>query len=157
MNQNYLDVLENSLIKKCHILDEIKKINCEQKEALSSNNVQLEIFDAYISKKAECIEKLEMLDQGFEALYKQVEDELKINRNLYSEQIKRMQDLIKEITDKSASIQVQELRNKDLIAEYFLCRRSEIRDGRRSAKVAMDYYKVQSNSSFESQFMDSKS
>lgn len=157
MNQQYLDILEDSLIRKNSILDEIKSINDEQKTCLQDENVQLEVFDSYIEKKAEYIEKLEMLDQGFETLYAQVENELKDNKEKYADKIKSMQKLIREITDKSASIQAQETRNRDLISDYFGKRRNEIKEGRRNSKAAMNYYKVQSNSVYtEATFLDSK-
>lgn len=157
MNQQYLDILEDSLKKKSRILDEIKEINDEQKASLVGEDIQLDVFDSYIERKAECIEKLEMLDQGFETLYSQVEEELKNNREQYADKIRSMQNLIREITDKSASIQAQEDRNRTLISEYFSKKRSEIKDSRRNSKAAMNYYKVQSNTSFsEATFLDSK-
>lgn len=157
MNQQYLDILEDSLIKKNNILDEIKKINDDQKECLQRDDIEFEVFDTYIGKKAEYIEKLEFLDQGFESLYARVEEELKENRELYADQIRRMQQHIREITDKSASIQAQESRNRDLINSYFGKRRNEIKDGRRNSKAAMNYYKIQSNSAYsEATFLDSK-
>ena len=157
MNQQYLDILEDSLRRKNSILDEIKQINDEQRACLQNDNVQLDIFDSYIEKKAEYIEKLETLDQGFETLYAQVEKELKDNREQYADKIRSMQKLIREITDKSATIQVQETRNRDLISTYFGKRRNEIKEGRRNSKVAMNYYKVQSNNTYsEATFLDSK-
>ena len=157
MNQQYLDILEDSLIKKNSILDEIKKINDDQKECLKRDDIEFEVFDEYIEKKAEYIEQLEFLDQGFESLYARVEEELKENREQYADQIRRMQLLIREITDKSVSIQAQESRNRDLINSYFGKRRNEIKDGRRNSKAAMNYYKVQSNSTYsEATFLDSK-
>lgn len=157
MNQQYLDILEDSLIKKNSILDEIKKINDDQKECLQRDDIEFEVFDAYIEKKTEYIEKLEFLDQGFESLYARVEEELKENREQYADQIRRMQQHIREITDKSASIQAQESRNRDLINSYFGKRRNEIKDGRRNSKAAMNYYKIQNNSAYsEATFLDSK-
>ncbi len=157
MNQQYLDILEDSLIRKNSILDEIKQINDEQRACLQNDNVQLDVFDSYIEKKSEYIEKLETLDQGFETLYAQVETELKDNREQYADKIRSMQKLIREITDKSATIQVQETRNRDLISTYFGKRRNEIKEGRRNSKAAMNYYKVQSNNTYsEATFLDSK-
>lgn len=157
MNQQYLEILEESLIKKNQILDEIKRINDEQKECLQKEDIEFEDFDGFIEKKAEYIEELENLDQGFETLYARVGDELKENRELYADKIRKMQQLIREITDKSTTIQAQEIRNRDLINSYFSKRRMEIKEGRRNSKAAMNYYKVQSNSAFsEATFLDSK-
>lgn len=157
MNQQYLDILEDSLIRKNSILDEIRRINDEQRSCLQNEDIQLEVFDSYIEKKAEYIEKLEMLDKGFENLYSQVEEELKDKKEMYADKIRSMQKLIREITDKSTAIQVQETRNRDLINTYFGKKRNEIKEGRRNSKVAMNYYKVQSNTMYsEATFLDSK-
>lgn len=157
MNRQYLDMLEDSLIKKNGVLDEIKRLNDEQKTCLQGDDIQLEMFDKYIEQKADYIDELETLDQGFETLYSQVAEELSNNREAYAEKIRAMQKLIREITDKSVTIQAQETRNRDLINAYFGKRRTEIKEGRRNSRAALNYYKVQSNTTYtESTFMDSK-
>ncbi len=157
MDQNYLNILEDSLKKKIQVLDRIKELSDMQWNAMSGDDVQLEDFDSFIDKKGELIEELEMLDSGFESLYNKVEEELTGNKGKYADQIRRMQALIREITEKSNSIQAKEERNRDLIGKYFDKRRGEVREGRVNSKAAMNYYKVQSNSSYvDSQFLDSK-
>ncbi len=157
MNRQYLDMLEDSLIKKNSVLDEIKRLNDEQKTCLQGDDIQLDVFDKYIEQKADYIDELETLDQGFETLYSQVAEELSNNREAYAEKIRSMQKLIREITDKSVAIQAQETRNRDLINAYLGKRRTEIKEGRRNSRAALNYYKVQSNTTYtESTFMDSK-
>jgi flagellar biosynthesis/type III secretory pathway chaperone len=157
MDQNYLNILEDSLKKKIQVLDKIKTLSDEQFNAMSGDEVKLEDFDSYIEQKGTLIEELEKLDNGFETLYSKVSEELTGNKEKYAEQIKRMQNLIREITEKSNAIQAKEERNRDLIGKYFDRRRGEVREGRVNSKAAMNYYKVQSNSSYvDSQFLDSK-
>ena len=157
MDQNYLDILEESLVKKNQILDELKTLSEGQYECITDESSLLESLDPFIEKKGKLIEELEVLDTGFESLYEKVSQELKENREKYSEQIKRMQQLITKITEKSTAIQAQEERNKNLIDNYFGRRRTEVREGRINSRAAMNYYKVQSNSAFtDSQFWDSK-
>ena len=157
MDQNYLNILEDSLKKKIQVLDRIKELSDMQWNAMSGDNVQLEDFDSFIDKKGELIEELEKLDSGFESLYNKVAEELAGNKEKYADQIRRMQALIREITEKSNSIQAKEERNRDLIGKYFDKRRGEVREGRVNSKAAMNYYKVQSNTSYvDSQFLDSK-
>lgn len=157
MEQNYLDILEDSLNKKKEVLDKIIELNEKQKECLCEDNIQLESFDLYIDEKNQHIKLLEQLDVGFEVIYSKVEDELKNSREQYADNIRRMQQLIRDITDKSASIQVQELRNRNMINMFFGRKRNEIKDGRRSTKAAMNYYNVQSSvNAVTPQFMDKK-
>ncbi|MBR1861089.1 MAG: flagellar export chaperone FlgN [Lachnospiraceae bacterium] len=156
MDQNYVIILEESLIQKNKVLDEIKSL-CEEQGRVIADDMQLEALDSYIEKKGILIEQLEKLDEGFESLYEKVSEEIKRDREKYAVQIRHMQSLISEITDKSNAIQAQEERNRSLINNYFGKRRSEVKEGRVNSKVAMNYYKVQSNSSFvDAQFMDSK-
>ena len=156
MDKNYLNILEESLIRKSAVLDEIKSL-CEEQSRVITDDMQLEALDSFIEKKGILIEQLEKLDEGFETLYEKVSEELKSGREKYAVQIRHMQSLISEITDKSNAIQAQEERNRSLINNYFGKRRSEVKEGRVNSKVAMNYYKVQSNSSFvDAQFMDSK-
>ena len=68
-----------------------------------------------------------------------------------------MQSLIQQITEKSTAISSQEERNKSKLQAFFGKKRNEVKEGRMNSKVAMNYYKVQSNSGFvDSQFMDDK-
>ncbi|MCR4618539.1 MAG: flagellar export chaperone FlgN [Lachnospiraceae bacterium] len=156
MDHNYLDLLEESLIKKNRVLDEIKAL-CDKQGALVSDNMDLSELDPFIEKKGELIEELDKLDEGFETVYDRVSEELKDNKEKYSEQIKRMQNLIREITEKSTAISAQEERNKNLMKVFFGKKRNEVKEGRVNSKAALNYYKVQSNSGFvDAQFMDDK-
>ncbi len=157
MDNNYLTILEESLKQKNSVLDRLIELSKSQTEVLLKEDAELEEFDTFISEKGELIGKLELLDDGFEELYARVAEELTKNREQYSEIIKRMQFLIREITEKSNSIQVQEERNKELLSSFFSKKKEMVREGRVNSKAAMNYYKVQNNSSYvDSHFMDNK-
>jgi uncharacterized phage infection (PIP) family protein YhgE len=154
---NYLKILEDSLIKKSKVLDDIAKYNEEQNTIFSQEKVDIDKFDEYVDKKGELIDALTQLDKGFETLYERVSEELKDNRAKYAEQISRLQTLVKEVTDKGVSVQAQEARNKALVEEYFARERRSLRDNRKSSKAAYDYYKTMSGThSIPPQFLDSK-
>ena len=149
--------MEASLQKKSAVLDKIREYNEGQHKIFSEGDVDIDKFDEYINKKDELIEQLSKLDDGFEVLYAKVADELNANRELYANQIKSMQQLIKEITDKSVSIQSQEAANKALIENYFRKRRIEIKDNRKTADAAYKYYRTFSNpNATSSGIVDSK-
>lgn len=154
---NYLKILEDSLLKKSKVLDEIAAYNERQSRLFSEGKADIERFDEYIDEKDKLIKQLSKLDDGFETLYARVSEELAENKSKYAAQIKTLQKLVKEITDKSVSVQAQEARNKALIEEYFAKERANIRNNRKSSKAAYDYYKSMSGSNVPSpQFMDSK-
>lgn len=145
MIENYLGILESSLEKKVAVLHEIEDYNDEQEQLLKQEKVSMEELDANMEKKDVLIQKLTDLDEGFETLYERIREQLVANKDAYKEQIKRIQGLITQVTDKSVSIQVQESRNKKLIEDYFLKERSQIRQGRKASKTAYSYYKSMSN------------
>ena len=65
MDQNYLDILEESLLKKNRVLDELKTLSEGQYECITDESKLLESLDPFIERKGELIEELEVLDDGF--------------------------------------------------------------------------------------------
>lgn len=145
MIENYLEILEDSLKKKAAVLDEIAAYNDGQELLLKKDSISMEELDANMEEKDRLIQKLTGLDEGFETLYERIREQFLANKDAYKEQIKRIQGLISQVTDKSVSIQAQESRNKKLIEEYFAKEKSQIRQGRKASKTAYSYYKSMSN------------
>jgi len=140
MNNNaYITALRESLEKKISVLDEIITKNKEQAELLRSDPFSFEDFDKNTEEKGVLIFRLEKLDDGFESLYARVKEELDANREQYASEIKHMQDLIREITDKSASIQAEEARNKAALEAVFKSERDRIKTGRSGVKALQSY------------------
>lgn len=157
MIDNYLNILEESLQNKLAVLDEIALYNGEQEELLKQEKVSMDELDANMGRKDELIQKLTGLDDGFESLYERIREQLLENKTLYARQIRRLQRLISDITEKSVSIQAQEARNKKLIEAYFTKEKRQLRQGRQSSKAAYDYYKNMSNTNVvQPQIMDQK-
>ncbi|MCR4617410.1 MAG: flagellar protein FliT [Lachnospiraceae bacterium] len=157
MDNNYIDILENSLAEKIKVLDEIMALSQKQGDALSKPDFKIEDFDIFIEEKGKLIEKLEKLDAGFETLYSRVSEEIKGNREKYAAKIKNMQNMINQITEKSSAIQVLEKRNQNVVNIYLRKKKAEIKEGRVNSKVAMNYYNAQRNTGLDdSLYMDSK-
>ncbi len=157
MINNYLEILEESLQKKSAVLDEIMAYNNAQENLLKEDKVSMEALDANMDQKDRLIGKLTELDEGFEALYERIRDQLSGNKDAYKPQIRRLQELISQVTEKSVSVQAQEARNKKLVEDYFLKERNQLRQGKKASKAAYGYYKSMSNSNVvPSQFMDQK-
>ena len=154
---NYLNVLEESLHKKLELLNKIQVYNEAQQQVFSGEDVQVDRFDEYIDEKGKLIEQVLLLDEGFETLYANLSEELKNNRGKYTEQIKCLQELVKQVTEKSIAVQAQEARNKALIEAYFAREKELIGQGRRSSTVAYNYYaNVNKAVQAQPQFMDSR-
>lgn len=157
MMDNYLEILESSLHKKSAVLDEIIEYNNAQERLLKEEKVSMDDLDANMEQKDGLIRKLTELDEGFETLYGRIKEQLADNKDTYRVQIKRLQVLISQITEKSVSVQAQEARNKKLIEDYFLKEKNRLRQGKKASKAAYGYYKSMSNSgAVSSQFMDQK-
>lgn len=155
--ENQLTILSESLDKKLQVLNEIQEYNRKQEQSFLEETANLDDFDAAIEEKGRLIERLSKLDEGFEAVYGKLAEELKGNREKYKFQIRDLQDKIRQVTELGVTIQAQEQRNKKLVEQYFAKERNHIRQSRKSSKAAYDYYKSMSRSVVApSQFMDSK-
>lgn len=154
---NYIPIMIQSLRKKEQILDGIIQLNVRQKEELENPALDPDDFDKTVAEKAELIEQLDTLDAGFQELFERVRDELNDNREAYRDEIRQMQDFIRRLTEKSADIQAQEVRNKNLMQQKFASVRKQVKEVRKSQKVVNQYYKNMMKSNFiEPQFTDKK-
>lgn len=157
MTDSYLNVLEESLQSKLQIMAKIQEYNLRQQEIFQAQEADLQEYDKYVDRKGALIDELLALDNGFETLYRNVEQELQGNRQKYAEQIRRLQELVTRVTEESVTIQAQEARNKQTVEGYFRKERSNIAQNRKNSKAAYDYYKSMNNSHVNSsQFLDSK-
>ena len=157
MKNTYISILIQSLEKKLHILDEIIAKNRVQRDGLEDPNLDPDDFDKTVRDKAALIEQLERLDAGFEEVFERVKKELEANREAYREEIRKMQELIRKITDKSMLIRRQEAENKRLMEQKFAAVRKQVKEVRQSQKVVNQYYKNMMKSGYvEPQFLDNK-
>lgn len=157
MQRQYIGIMIESLRRKLAILDEILECSKGQKALLENPNLEPEEFQADVRKKAELIEKLEQLDEGFDALYQRVKEELQENKEQYTEEIRQIQELIRRITEQSTQIQTTELRNKECVEAKFASVRKQAREVRNSQKIVQQYYRnMQKINYIDPQFMDNK-
>lgn len=153
----YISILIESLSNKIIIMDEIIKLNDEQCALIGRDEFDMEGFDRIVIQKAGLIDKLNLLDSGFESIYDRVRQEIVLNRSQYLTEISKLQNLITQVTDHSAKIQTGEERNKQKIEEYFKNTRDSYRNARISVKAASTYYKAMSNlNTVDPQLMDRK-
>ncbi len=158
MTSSYLAMMADSLDKKIAILEKIQEENKKQREVLSSGSIaDLDAFDETVESKGALIDELDQLNEGFDALFVQVQEELDNNREKYRDDIAAMQDKIRTITALSGSIQAEEARNRKLAEQYFSGARKDIAQGQKSARAALDYYHNMARSTFTPpQYLDSR-
>lgn len=154
---NYLSVLEDSLKKKLQILDELTDYTTQQQELLKVEELDYEAFDRLVDQKDPLIQRIMELDQGFETVYDRIKEQLLGNKEQYAAQIRALQSLIGELTDKSVKLQTMEQRNKSAVEQQFRKSREKIRQGRQNKQAALNYYKNMNNSNYvPPQFLDNK-
>ena len=158
MIESYLDMMQESLRKKIAILKKIEVENEIQKHILENpEHVDTDLFDAAVVRKAELIDELTELNDGFQSLFDHIKEEIEQNRGKYEEQIQNMQEMIRQITVLSNTLQAEEMRNKKMADAYFSETRRQLKNGKRSAKVALDYYQSMNKSkNIPPQYIDQK-
>ena len=154
---NYLQILQDSLVKKLELLDEIEKKSLEQSDMIKESNVDLALVDFNMDEKAKLIDDVLALDDGFESIYEKIREQLIANKEQFKPQINELQSLIEKVTEKSASIQVIEARNKAQMEVVFASQKREVQSRRNAMSVAKDYYQTMNKVKHVSpQFLDQK-
>jgi flagellar biosynthesis/type III secretory pathway chaperone len=153
----YINILIDTLQKKSGLLDELISITSEQEVIISDPSVDMDKLDETFSVKESIIQQLNQLDEGFEKVYSHIRDFLAHKKELYKDKILKLQELIREVTEKSTMLQAQELRNRNKLQDYFSVKKKEIKEFRVSSKKAASYYKnTASGQSPQSFFFDTK-
>ena len=146
ITENYLQIMIDSLLKKIEILKKVSELNEQQSALLDDKEFDGDKLQSNMESKAAYIDELNSLDEGFQAEYKAD----------YKELIIRLQELIREATSLSATIQAQESRNKVRVDIKFRQLKDNAKTAKRSVCMANKYYQNMSRVSSEPQFMDQK-
>lgn len=118
-DNNYVVMLRESLEKKIEVLNEIHIENLHQKEVLENPLSTPDELKETIDRKDKLIDVINALDNGFQQMYERVKNILEVDKSQYADEIAKMQNLISDLTALSATIQAEELRNKDLATAKF--------------------------------------
>lgn len=153
----YIQVLIDALKKKKIALEHIKELTQRQSEMLGNPRVDTEEFDVTIDEKNVYLKEINEIDDGFEMIFGRVRENLKANQKDYKEEIKAMQNYIRDITDLAVEIGAMEQRNKQNFQIAMSRERQSIRQRRKSKESVSKYYQnaMQATSS-ESFYMDKK-
>ncbi len=147
MNQTgtYVNIMQESLIRKKRYLNEILELTEEQEHLAREKKFNEEAFGAVIDRKEILINNVNEIDKGFTAVYERVRTEVLAGQELYREELLSMQALIKECVDLGMQIEVLEERNRAVLEQVFAVGFKGIRQVKHSKQVANKYYKSMSN------------
>ena len=76
------------------------------------------------------VSELLKMDEGFTSLFNRVKEQLLANKEQYSNEIKAMQQLIREVTELGVKVEAQEARNKSVVEERFRSMRKKIQNAK---------------------------
>ena len=141
----YVTMMVDTLKKKEQILRSLLQRTKEQETLLRSEELDQDEFSATIEAKGTEIDELNEIDEGFEALFQAVKQEITSNRDDYRSQIEAMQSLISEISDLGVQIQALEKQNSERFKMYLSDKRKEIHDFHVNNRTASNYYQNMAN------------
>lgn len=152
----YLDMLQDSLKKKLEILNKIMA-HQEKESGMLKENMDMEAFDKSVNDKVALAESIDSLDDGFEQVYDRIRQEMIGHKEKYAVQIRTLQDLIAEISEKNVLIQAEENRIRLEVDNYAKRESIALRQKRNNGKAARSYYNNMKKLNYvDSQFMDKK-
>lgn len=154
---NELQLLIESLEKKKEILTDILTKSRLQGEIALADNFEAEQFDLLVDEKSELLIQMDEVDQGFDATFNRIREELLSDKDTYKKEIARMQELIRETVDLGAQIHAMEARTKDSVSRIIKVNRQELLKRKAASKSVGDYYKANRQLDFVgSYFIDQK-
>lgn len=152
-----LAILSENLDNKISVLESIKEYNVIQNKMLSVAEIDIDDFNVDLDKKEKLIQKLEELDEGFDEIYRELEDQIQSRKEMLGVQIRSVQKKIARINELSTEINELEASNKNLITSHIDKIKASIKQGRQGAKAAYGYYQNMSGGLYnKNQIMDSK-
>ncbi|SCZ78759.1 hypothetical protein [Pseudobutyrivibrio xylanivorans] len=140
-NMDYVVMLRESLEKKVDILEVLLIRNKEQAAILQDPNTSPDDLEKNMNMKSELIDRIVMLDDGFEQLFNRVKAILDEDRATYADEIRLMQDLIRKITELTADVETTEYKNKEYAKTRFSNIKKDLREVKKSGDVVSSYYK----------------
>ena len=101
ITENYLQIMIDSLLKKIEILKKVSELNEQQSALLDDEEFDGDKLQSNMESKAAYIDELNSLDEGFQAVFDRVKEDVEEYKADYKELVIRLQELIREATSLS--------------------------------------------------------
>lgn len=155
--KTYVNILLDTLVKKSRLLDELIALTKNQQEEFKQEVLDDIKFSELLKKKDDILHQLNQLEEGFELLYQKVGQELILHKLEYEKEIRKMQEIIPCITEKSVQLKSLEVDNKQRLGVYLRNERLKVKEFKANRQAASNYYRSMANlQTGESYFMDQK-
>lgn len=155
--EQYLDTMIQSMDEKEKCLTKLLQMTLLQKVAIEEEKADWDTFDRLIDEKSDLIDRLEVLDDGFQTVFDKIREELEGKKAQYRDRIARLQEQIRKVTDLSNALMAEEQRNKTLMENRATLDRKQIRQTKANAKAASNYYNSMNRINYiDPQLMDKK-
>lgn len=144
-NSVYVSMMVDVLRRKERILSDIYERTKEQEWLLKEENLDQERFQDTLKDKGKLINELNEIDEGFDALFRKVEQEIIAHRDAYRNRIEEMQKYISAVSELGIQIQALESQNSKHLKVYLASQRRRIREFHVNNKTASSYYQNMAN------------
>lgn len=144
-NRVYVDMMVDTLKRKEELLQFLYKKTKEQEVLLKQEELDVDAFEKVVEEKGVKIDNLSEIDAGFDMLFTLVKKEITANREAYTEQIAKMQELIAGVSDLGVSIQALEKQNSTRFKAFLTRERKGIREFNINNRTASSYYQNMAN------------
>ncbi len=145
-----IGTLIDSLVQKKKLLTELLDYTKKQRKILVKKPFDYDEFNNIMDNKQVRIDSLKILDDGFVESFSRVSALMKNNKKLYRDDIKKMQDLIKQINDISVNLRMNEDRNKGLFEQNKKLLQEGVKNLRNHSQALKNYSNNLPNDSSES-------
>ena len=157
MTEQYLQSMIDGLDEKAKLLDELTLLTQKQQSVVDSEEPNWDEFDKTVDDKAELIDRLMKLDDGFEAIFDRIKNEVKADKDKYKDYIKKLQAGITVVTEKSTGLMALEERTRQKVTVKLTDQRQKIKQSRVSSKAVTNYYQNMNKINYvDPQLMDQK-
>lgn len=157
MDQNYVTVLVETLIKKKDALQTILRITKDQEAMAKGGSYQETDMERMLNEKEIQIARINTLDEGFQSIYERIRNEVMANREPYRAELQQLQQLIRECTDLGNEIMVLEERNQARFRQLFSQSKQQYSVSKNKANVAQNYFRTMNNAKVvDAYFVDKK-
>ncbi len=157
MDQNYVQVLIDTITKKEETLRKILEITKQQEVISKQDTYASEDMEKTLNEKEIQISRLNYLDEGFQSVYDRVSSEIRNHIDVYKQDVLVLQDKIRICTEIGNEIMVLEERNRNRFNTLFSKAHTDYSTVKSKASVAQNYFKTMNNSKvMDAYFVDKK-